>query len=98
MPRLDPVNAMISELKVAFTGKNDMPWDIYHSQQQAEKVQERHKTKKNSRQSIIISRRPLPNAISFQNCSKIAIRLAVSGWVLNKEFMNPITPLAKFDG
>ena len=46
MPRLDPVNAMISELKVAFTGKIDMPWDIYLSQQQAEKVQERHKTKK----------------------------------------------------
>ena len=46
MPRLDPVNAMISELQVAFTGKIDMPWDIYHSQQQAEKVQERHKTKK----------------------------------------------------
>ena len=53
---------------------------------------------KNSRQSIKNSCRPLPDGISFQNCSKIAIRLAVSGWVLNKEFMNPITPLAKLDG
>ena len=75
-----------------------MPRNIYHSPQQTEKLRRKIHKIKNSRQSIKNSCRPLPDIISFQNCSKIAIRLAVSGWVLNKEFMNPITPLAKLDG